>query len=965
MLAWRQAALLRQAFGAPSRMQRSVSTVGPEKNEGSSPKGWGKRTLIASSAAAGIGTGVYILSQSSSQDKVAMWLLHRSMGRSLLINSEPTEPEHKTQLRQRAAQTLANTARTRAGAQSIVDDPLLLDAVLLSANMCSTVPESIAHNQELVARRQESSRVLLATYLSFWEALVSSKAYTVDHLISLGLYQSVRATLSASPEAPQLDRVASLLASILTATNDNDNDNNGNENDNANNEQKLKQRFRELAEYLGFDHLQLVLQSTPLDNSFRLQAADLCPSLSKTVVDATFLADHGLSFLLSLPISNAHQSVVDSRASEDLAHQLWSNVIKSLGNMAHVCPEIARQLLSTATVETVLLANIDLPETARCIANLSRAEHNKPELVAHKWPKHIARRWLSSHAVPQVKLAALITINNLARQPELASDILEQISVNQLVSVCEQHANDRVLASALVRVVGQIFVSLAHSSPDRLHKLLCRRDGHESNALHRLMSLVEQQQDEWPTSIDFLATSKNVRPYQFITRTLGYIADSPDPRVAESLLSDARWWRLIMDLTSIVDDIDVSRETARTIANIVSRAENPALLKAVHDDLLPLLGQWTHSSDVSLSVDAIRAQASLFQHSLQSSKYVDGIYLLHPTDIELGEDDRLFDIVFIHGVTGHFLGTWKVGDPAEEDNAPLPLQAGSKQKPAAAVTPTPTPTPTTTTSTTTTTPDQEQQSVVVEAPHIWAKDWIPEDFPESRVISISYEVQISGWFGKSLPLKEQAKQMLTKLRLGALGSRPVIFICHSFGGLLVKEMLMDAQNNPDFKPIADKTIGVAFYATPHRGAEISRLSENPVLDRLVRSTDVVYDLHPENEQLSMIHQYFADNLASSISTLSFGESRETCIASVGSRRLCLEIVPVTSANPGFLGPNHSFFPLPHNHRSICKPVSKDDERYTHVIQWISSLVAPLRRAKEEAHRMSMQGMGEVIDELTD
>jgi triacylglycerol esterase/lipase EstA (alpha/beta hydrolase family) len=46
-----------------------------------------------------------------------------------------------------------------------------------------------------------------------------------------------------------------------------------------------------------------------------------------------------------------------------------------------------------------------------------------------------------------------------------------------------------------------------------------------------------------------------------------------------------------------------------------------------------------------------------------------------------------------------------------------------------------------------------------------------------------------------------------------------LLLGHSMGGLLIKQALINAHNNPKHTATKDATTGLAFFATPHHGAE--------------------------------------------------------------------------------------------------------------------------------------------------
>ena len=73
--------------------------------------------------------------------------------------------------------------------------------------------------------------------------------------------------------------------------------------------------------------------------------------------------------------------------------------------------------------------------------------------------------------------------------------------------------------------------------------------------------------------------------------------------------------------------------------------------------------------------------------------------------------------------------------------------------------------------------------------------WLVEDVPEAAVHCLEYDAVASNWLGRSMSLVDRATNVLTLLTTKAIGSRPVVFVCHSLGGLLVKQMLRQTQDS--------------------------------------------------------------------------------------------------------------------------------------------------------------------------
>ena len=73
-------------------------------------------------------------------------------------------------------------------------------------------------------------------------------------------------------------------------------------------------------------------------------------------------------------------------------------------------------------------------------------------------------------------------------------------------------------------------------------------------------------------------------------------------------------------------------------------------------------------------------------------------------------------------------------------------------------------------------------------------EWVAEDIPEVTVWSLEYDVPSTLWkAGTSMSLPDRALNVLAALEASGVGDRDLIFVTHSLGGLLVKQMLPKSQ----------------------------------------------------------------------------------------------------------------------------------------------------------------------------
>jgi NACHT domain len=212
--------------------------------------------------------------------------------------------------------------------------------------------------------------------------------------------------------------------------------------------------------------------------------------------------------------------------------------------------------------------------------------------------------------------------------------------------------------------------------------------------------------------------------------------------------------------------------------------------------------------------------------------------------------------------------------------------------------------------------------------HFWPA-WLGEDCPQLGVWSLGYAVSASAWKGHSMPLYDRADNTLDLLDLDGIGQRPLAFVCHSLGGLLIKQALrnaIDAHHNPHWQAIARQTWLIVFLSTPHSGASMANWIQ--YLGKLLRTTVSVAELEAHHPRLRELNNWYRDHVESlGIQTFVYYEKLPTT---------GLLVVDETTANPGIPGVRP--IPVDEDHRSICKPASREVQIYRRVKRLLEDTV---------------------------
>jgi len=201
--------------------------------------------------------------------------------------------------------------------------------------------------------------------------------------------------------------------------------------------------------------------------------------------------------------------------------------------------------------------------------------------------------------------------------------------------------------------------------------------------------------------------------------------------------------------------------------------------------------------------------------------------------------------------------------------------------------------------------------------------WLGREFPDVGVWSIEYAAsptkwgRVKRWFrpgardaGQSMALPARALEVLDLMVQKGVGQRPILFVCHSLGGLLVKHILRNADDQTagsSMHQVAANTRAILFLATPHGGAVLASLID--AFRTIFGATVSMEDLRAHDAHLVDLYNWYRRNAVRlGIQTKTYYESR-----GVGG---ALTIVNSTSAQCGV---GDDAVALDEDHLSIAKP----------------------------------------------
>ncbi|MFQ3246843.1 MAG: pimeloyl-ACP methyl ester carboxylesterase [Arenicella sp.] len=225
---------------------------------------------------------------------------------------------------------------------------------------------------------------------------------------------------------------------------------------------------------------------------------------------------------------------------------------------------------------------------------------------------------------------------------------------------------------------------------------------------------------------------------------------------------------------------------------------------------------------------------------------------------------------------------------------------------------------------------------------IFWPNWIADDVKDTAVWTLGYEAPQSKFSRKTsshlFDLAVNIRQLVLSEERLSFGE--VVFIGHSMGGLIIKQMLLSFDQKARATDIRCQNLmvrvrRVIFLATPHGGSSLSDIQD--LLRVILRPSLSSAALKKDAPELRRIkEEYKTMSTARNLQHLTLFETQPYKFWGI---RTVLIVTP-SSADPGL---NEEPVPIAADHDSICKPLDKSSDIYRFIIDFI--LEAPLEPAQ--------------------
>ncbi|KAK0620578.1 hypothetical protein B0T14DRAFT_457672 [Immersiella caudata] len=275
------------------------------------------------------------------------------------------------------------------------------------------------------------------------------------------------------------------------------------------------------------------------------------------------------------------------------------------------------------------------------------------------------------------------------------------------------------------------------------------------------------------------------------------------------------------------------------------------------------------------------------------------------------------DIVFVHGLQGHPERTWRHDDgessqdlPASSSSAPFSKRRRMDGNPSR---------------------DTNLTRAI-----FWPKDLLPRYCPAARILTFGYDSVITrGYLSVDRgSIFSHSRDLLHELLRHRVNGRCIIFVAHSLGGIIVKEVLRRSDSRiAEHRDILTSTTGVVFMGTPHRGSPglasigdaVRKVAQNIL--RMNTNEQVIRALGLNSPELELCRESFVALWQThGFQVKSFQEARPLTGVKLGF--LAEKVVPDTSSSLD--DPREKIETIAANHMEMCRFSGMNDPGFVKV-----------------------------------
>ncbi|KAG8749972.1 hypothetical protein FRC14_000914, partial [Serendipita sp. 396] len=258
---------------------------------------------------------------------------------------------------------------------------------------------------------------------------------------------------------------------------------------------------------------------------------------------------------------------------------------------------------------------------------------------------------------------------------------------------------------------------------------------------------------------------------------------------------------------------------------------------------------------------------------------------------------------------------------------------------------------------------------------LWLRDLLPNDLPNARILSYGYDADTrSSTQTSTHTISRHAETFFASLeqRRRMHPRRPIIFIAHSLGGIILKKALGFSHSDSfktdrGFRDISTSTLAVLFFGTPHSGANGVQLAE--WMGRLLSvymytNNRVLSELDRDSPELEEIQRYY-QSASEQLSTIFFYEEYETPILG-GRTKLIVprHLAVIQGDDRARVASMHA------DHCEIVKYRRMNDENYRKVADYLLELAGKAKVTvdnnwvREDGHRSIAKGESPPFQQTT-